>query len=574
LTNSNLQTKIFYYHWTVEPIETQELHAAQHAINKTSMTDSRKQIGFQLARLPVDTFYNAVGLVTWPIEVGKTLATNAVDTAFKVAGTNTMDVPCEKTRTAGKESVYDAAKSNLDISAMVYYYSELRGVVKRRTVDFAEEKGLSVAWDPKNQSDLFVLSNAVQLVVRSKKALLSSRSSKEAAAALMEYQATLEQLDGLRRKFGLDEGDMDVFKTYFDILSKQKDVTGIKSDLIRYDQFLSPQFRQSWGGTEANRQNVQNMIDSNSGICMHEIDDDFSATTFVDPQGFIDGFDAEAVWAIFVCEKRKAITVVFRGSINLKDVKVDIAHHMTDFELPGFVSPDNKDERQAFGRVHRGFYHYLFDQTKPGANGSTKSKAEEIIGMLKGDFFSKPEFQDYCLEVTGHSLGGALSTMFAFRAAAFGEFATVINVSLASPYVGDAKFRDAFVELERKRRIQHLRISNYQDIITLGFPFTIPLPTEFYKHVGMNIRLYEEDAFLAPNYRRFYPKTNDPVNGLRNMLHANALLGLNVTILRNHLCPEYIKRLEQEELAKELKTLTLDGLYGNRNVTGWDYLEK
>jgi hypothetical protein len=56
--------------------------------------------------------------------------------------------------------------------------------------------------------------------------------------------------------------------------------------------------------------------------------------------------------------------------------------------------------------------------------------------------------------------GGSLSTLFAFRAAAFGELSLITNVSFASPYCGNQGFRDQFYELEKMKRIRHLRISN------------------------------------------------------------------------------------------------------------------
>lgn len=82
--------------------------------------------------------------------------------------------------------------------------------------------------------------------------------------------------------------------------------------------------------------------------------------------------------------------------------------------------------------------------------------------------------------------GGALSTLFAARAAAFGQFGKVTNVSFASPFVGGQEFRDFFYSLEKKNLIRHIRFSNEEDIVPL-IPFVAPngiaLP-EMYKHVS------------------------------------------------------------------------------------------
>jgi hypothetical protein len=306
---------------------------------------------------------------------------------------------------------------------------------------------------------------------------------------------------------------------------------------------------------------------------IHYIDDDFTSSS-MDLDALAYGLKAEMTWAIVVSKAEKKITVAFRGSVNPSDWITNVTLSMTDCVLPGFTSKNSKGKGKTFGKVHKGFYEYLFGETMAGANGSTKSKGEEIIGMLKGDFFDKPEYRDYSLEITGHSLGGALSTLFSLRCAAFNDFPNTMvkNISFASPFVGNEEFRQSFIDAERKRKIEHLRISNYQDMVTL-IPNISPFPIEGYKHVGMNIRLYEGGDLLAPGYRRFYPKQGGAVlNDIRNMLHTSLVVGLSVGIIGKHLCPEYQKRLEYEKTAEELKKLTVSELYANKDITGWDYL--
>jgi dsDNA-binding SOS-regulon protein len=163
-----------------------------------------------------------------------------------------------------------------------------------------------------------------------------------------------------------------------------------------------------------------------------------------------------------------------------------------------------------------------------------------------------------------------LSTLFAFRAAAFGELPMITNVSFASPYCGDQGFRDHFYELEKSKRIRHLRVSNDEDIVTLLPNITLPIPNEFYKHTGMNIRLYnDEDQFLMPKCRLFYPKKGSLLNEVRNAVLSNVVTGLSVGVLSKHLCPEYSKRLDDAE--EELQKITLEGLYSDPDITGWSY---
>ena len=168
------------------------------------------------------------------------------------------------------------------------------------------------------------------------------------------------------------------------------------------------------------------------------------------------------------------------------------------------------------------------------------------------------------------------TSLFAFRAATEKNFnVPITNVSFASPFVGNDEFREKFVDLERLKKIRHLRISNYQDLVTLIPATTFPLPNgiQTFKHTGMNIRLYEGRDLLAPSYRRFYPKMGSITNGLRNAMHANIPLGLSVSPISNHLCPEYTKRLTNEKTKEELSKLSLDELYGDKSITGWDYIK-
>jgi hypothetical protein len=349
-------------------------------------------------------------------------------------------------------------------------------------------------------------------------------------------------------------------------------MTQVKSDLVLYNDFISLEFRLAFGGTGFNLHQVTNEVDHHENSYMHIIDHEHTSTSLPNPDGFIDGFEAEIVWAIIVCEKVKNITVIFRGSVNAMDWIKNTQVNMTDFVLPGFVTNNQKPGR-SYGRVHEGFYKYLFGPTSRGTNGSIKSKAEEIIGILKGDFFDKKKYKDYNLFVTGHSLGGSLSTLFATRAAALHEFDIMVtNVSFASPFVGNQEFRNEFYSLEMNKKIRHLRITNSQDCVPLIPCCTLPVPEfDTYKHVGMNIRLYADDLF-SPTYRRFYPKIGSVNIALRNTINNNIVLGLSVGIIGKHLCPEYTKRLTNSKMEKDLKKITLDELYGNQDITGWSYV--
>lgn len=68
-------------------------------------------------------------------------------------------------------------------------------------------------------------------------------------------------------------------------------------------------------------------------------------------------------------------------------------------------------KRTPFIRTHRGFYSYLFKKRKD----TDTCKYDEIANRLHS-YGMKEIGPDYKVFVTGHSLGGALSTLFGFFA--------------------------------------------------------------------------------------------------------------------------------------------------------------
>lgn len=523
-------------------------------------------LAYDLVKAPVNLAFKAVDLLSLPIHVANTLAVNTAETAFKIAGVNTEDAPLESLE--GKESIYDVANDNLNISALIYYYAELRAEAKQLFVALALKKNLSTESSPGEPSQLFVLHDAIEYRLKMQEQIKAGNTPEptENRDMLKEYQSSVTQLDDLCESYGIDQGELAIFTTYQNIVRNNKNLENIKGDLVRYDHLIDPQFRVGFGGSEFNRENVDQLIEGGKDIYIHYMDDVFNSSSF-DLHGLTQGIKSEIVWAIVVNKTDKKISVVFRGSVNLQDFVTDASFAMKDCNLPGYVSASNKDDKQGFGKVHRGFYNSLFEKTKVGPNGSDKSKGEEIIGMLRTDFFDKDEYQGYSFIVTGHSLGASLSTLFAFRCACLDEpLPNVLNVSFASPFVGNDEFRKHFQALEMKGKIRHLRVSNYQDIVPLGLPCS---PTgEGYKHVGMNIRLYSGDDLLSPNYRRFYPKLGSFLDGARNTMQNSWSL-LPVIFLPKHFCDEYDIRLNNKETKKELSKLTLESLYNDKSITGW-----
>ena len=169
---------------------------------------------------------------------------------------------------------------------------------------------------------------------------------------------------------------------------------------------------------------------------------------------------------ITISETNKRICVVFRGSESKSDWYYDFM----------ILKRKILHDTYADVHVHSGFYRQLHDT----------GVYEKIVVTLKTLLHEHP---DYDIYITGHSLGGALCTLFGFELSH--EIDNHVSiVSFASPRVGNQAFKDAF---DGKQNLEHYRITNDRDVIT-GTPMVL------FKHVGKNIAICDEKCELFENY--------------------------------------------------------------------------
>lgn len=162
--------------------------------------------------------------------------------------------------------------------------------------------------------------------------------------------------------------------------------------------------------------------------------------------------------------ENRALNVVFRGSVTVRDWAVDAQITLTAIPNPLYSTNDSATTipQQKEIAIHSGFYHYLFGiLNKDGEN--KQSKYDQIMANVRALLDQHPE---YSIRTTGHSLGGALATLFAFQIVQEKDIKLpVLCITFAAPKPGNVGFARAFQELELQKKIVCLRVSNQNDII-------------------------------------------------------------------------------------------------------------
>lgn len=271
-----------------------------------------------------------------------------------------------------------------------------------------------------------------------------------------------------------------------------------------------------------------------------------------------DNSNSELVYAIFTDSATKRVIVAFRGSTTAMDWKKDLQVWLHDAPNPYYGKERNKNKKQyEILGIHNGFYAYLLDaQDNEGVKNKYEVIIDEAVEVLKRN-------PGYKLFVTGHSLGAALSSLFAFYASSVDEIPRPVTcVSIASPYVGDHRFRRAFRLAEAQGQIRYLRVANQRDIVSIE-PF-LSLRGSLYKHVGVQLKLYPGSS---GSYSLSYPKRYAIFWNLLKRAWMNSLFAnLSLNYLRNHGTAEYNKRLEVEKL--HLENIFLNDLYAEKSFIG------
>lgn len=265
----------------------------------------------------------------------------------------------------------------------------------------------------------------------------------------------------------------------------------------------------------------------------------------------------ELVYAISVNRNDRIINVAFRGSVTPMDFIVDSELFITLVANPLVRSENTTTPTIPQPRhigIHRGFYQYLFGVHGPSGTSKFQQIRDHIVQL--GETFDG----DFRLVCCGHSLGGAIATLFAF----YMSFEEVIQdqvecTTFASPRVGNTQFWRAYQELELQKRLYHIRVANHRDIVTLHPDrltlCTFPCQDSIFRHVGLELKLFplkgqetHQISYIFVHRSHVRQLSDDFMASFWNTVTQIAGITCGCcheNYLQWHSCEEYIARLEK-----------------------------
>jgi hypothetical protein len=112
---------------------------------------------------------------------------------------------------------------------------------------------------------------------------------------------------------------------------------------------------------------------------------------------------------------------------------------------------------------------------------------------------------------------------------------------------------------EKQKRIRHLRVSNYGDVVPKVPCVGIDFPPFTYKHAGVHLQLYKDRQ----------PRFSYPKNGNTSIIDTNENIITPILpsqLLHLHSCDTYVERLGKGK--DELKERYVEDLYADETFVG------
>lgn len=173
------------------------------------------------------------------------------------------------------------------------------------------------------------------------------------------------------------------------------------------------------------------------------------------------------------------VVVAFRGTEpnSLKDIVIDALAWKTELAQHGWTD--------GWGKVHAGFmlaFRSITAKIDPLTNMQTEAMLLEKLKEIEGGTETRCTMSHPCLWITGHSLGGALATLFASRVLSEMERGRRYKLrglyTFGSPRVGNEVFKQKFEQLATAHGVTVARFRNENDIVAR-------LPKLFYVHLDL-----------------------------------------------------------------------------------------